>query len=164
MYSKEQLLKALQKEFTILKHLWTKVEHEQHLTHQFTDKQRTIKELMMYLAFSIEKQVQLIVRGEWDAAVYGDMGSLSKDFDPTKFDDYLDIEYKKIHDMIEALTSDQLATQISLFGATQTRAEFLVGYLLTMLGGYKMQLFLQLKHAWRAELGTSNLWGGVDPK
>lgn len=117
------------------------------MTHQFTDKQRTIKELMMYLAFSIEKQVQLIVRGEWDAAVYGDMGSLSKDFDPTKFDDYLDIEYKKIHDMIEALTSDQLATQISLFGATQTRAEFLVGYLLTMLGGYKMQLFLQLKHA-----------------
>ena len=39
---------------------------------------------------------------------------------------------------------------------------FLVDYLLTFFGAYKMQLFLQLKHAGRSELGVYNLWGGID--
>jgi len=39
---------------------------------------------------------------------------------------------------------------------------FLVDYLLTFFGAYKMQLFLQLKHAGRAELGMYNLRAGID--
>jgi hypothetical protein len=35
-------------------------------------------------------------------------------------------------------------------------------YILVFLGAYKMQLFLQLKASWLAELTTYNLWAGMD--
>ena len=40
------------------------------------------------------------------------------------------------------------------------------GYVLLVLGGcaaYRTQIFLYLKANGREELGTSNLWAGVDP-
>ena len=60
MYSKTQLITALTKEITILEHLVSKVTPELH-SHQFTEAQRTIKELLAYLAASPWKQAELII-------------------------------------------------------------------------------------------------------
>ena len=51
MYSKTQLITALKKEVTILEHLVSKITPELH-GHKFTETQRTIKELLAYLAAS----------------------------------------------------------------------------------------------------------------
>ncbi len=161
MYSKDQLLNAIENEFRILKHLGNKVE-EQYLGHKFTEKQRTIHELMAYLAFSIEKQVQLIVIGMWEPSIFDNMDALTKTFDYRKGDDLLDTEYEHINKMIRGLEDEQWKEEVSLFGKKGPRTMFLVDYLLTFFGAYKMQLFLQLKHAGRAELGMYNLWAGMD--
>ncbi len=76
---------------------------------------------MVYLSFSIKKQVSLVVKGEQDMTVFADMESLEKNFDPTQFSTYIDNEYKDIIDMISTLSDEQLNTNISLFGLTQTR-------------------------------------------
>ncbi len=161
MYSKEQLITAIGNEFNVLKHLGNKVE-SQYLDHKFTDKQRTIHELMAYLAFSIEKQVQLIVIGHWEPSIFDNMDALTKTFDYKKFDDLLDTENQHIAKMIRGLDDEAMNQEISVFGKTGARSMFLVDYLLTFFGAYKMQLFLQLKHAGRAELGMYNLWAGMD--
>jgi hypothetical protein len=41
---------------------------------------------------------------------------------------------------------------------------FLVERVFGQVSAYKMQLFLQLKHAGRHELATPNLWMGMDPE
>ncbi len=161
MYSKEQLISAIGREFTILKHLGNKVE-AQYLDHRFTEKQRTIHELMAYLAFSIEKQVQLIIIGQWEPSIFNNMDALTKTFDHKQRDDLLKTEEEHIVKMIRGLDDEAMHEEITLFGKTDTRVTFLVDYLLTFFGAYKMQLFLQLKHAGRSELGTYNLWSGMD--
>lgn len=161
MYSKEKLITAIGNEFKILKHLGNKVE-AQYLDHRFTEKQRTIHELMAYLAFSIEKQVQLIVIGHWEPSIFDNMDALTKTFDYRKWDELLTTEEEHIVKMIRSLEDEAMDEEISLFGKTGPRSMFLVDYLLTFFGAYKMQLFLQLKHAGRSELGMYNLWAGID--
>ncbi len=161
MYGKDHLIKAIENEFNILKHLGNKVE-EQYLGHKFTEKQRTIHELMAYLAFSIEKQVQIIVIGHWEPSIFDNMDALTKTFDYRKWDDLLDTENEHIAKMIRSLDDEAMQKEISVFGKTGPRSMFLVDYLLTFFGAYKMQLFLQLKHAGRSELGMYNLWAGMD--
>lgn len=101
MYSKAQLLIALRKEFDILKHLGSKAETEAHLSHKFTEPQRTVRDLMIYLGYSVGKQVDLIVKGERDPSVFADMEELGANFDPKQWDVIMDAEYNHIATAIQ---------------------------------------------------------------
>lgn len=162
MYTKKQLLAHITNEFRILKHLWTKITTEQHLGHKFTDAQRSVRDLMVYLGYSFWKQLQLVVRGEQDMSVFADMGTITENFDPTTWSSVLDTECNEVVQAIEWLDDDALATEVSIFSQTKTRAERLIALFVANLAAYKMQLFLQLKHAGQADLNSMNLWGGVD--
>lgn len=162
MFSKAQLIQHITNEFRILKHLGTKINHEQHLGHKFTESQRTIKDLMVYLGYSLGKLTQLVAKGEQDMSVFADYDTLANNFDPSQRETVLDTELKEIITLIESLNDEALATNMTLFGTTKTRAEFLITMLVAQLAAYKMQLFLQLKHAGRTELNSMNLWAGID--
>lgn len=162
MFSKAQLIQHITNEFRILKHLGTKINHEQHLGHKFTEAQRTIKDLMVFLGYSLNKQIQLVVKWEQDMSVFADYQSLSDNFDPSTRETVLDTELAALIAQIESLSSEELSTSITLFGTTKTRTEFLITMLVAQLAAYKMQLFLQLKHAGRTELNSMNLWAGID--
>ena len=162
MYSKAQFIDNLKNEFRILKHLGTKINHEQHLGHKFTEGQRSVKDLMVYLGYSLGKQLQLVVKGEQDMAVFADYQALSDNFDPQNWETILDTELADMLAGIESLDDAALATPITLFMQTRTRAEFLISMFVAMLASYKMQLFLQLKHAGETQLNSMNLWAGMD--
>jgi hypothetical protein len=49
-----------------------------------------------------------------------------------------------------------------MFGSTTTKGAFLVALVLGGCAAYRTQLFLYLKACGREELGTTNLWAGVD--
>ena len=51
---------------------------------------------------------------------------------------------------------------IEMFGRTATRASWLLELVLNGCAAYRTQIFLYLKSCGRDELGTSNLWQGVD--
>ena len=106
MYTSSQFLTALAYEFSILKHLHTKIDVQEHLDHQFTEHQRTVKELLCYLAYSFSKGIRLIDNG--DASVYADMQELQKDFHSDMFSDLIDTQYVQIQDIVQSWSEDQL--------------------------------------------------------
>jgi hypothetical protein len=160
MFTTSDLIARLSKEATIIKHLASKINHEQHLGHQFTPGQRTIKELMTYLAYSPLRQLKVILTG--DMSVFADVKELGETFDPQTFDQLIDTQLGEMTQLLESMTDEQWAEMIELFGATETRNSFLIEMFVAQLSAYKMQLFLQLKHAGLSDLGSMNVWRGHD--
>ena len=52
--------------------------------------------------------------------------------------------------------------EIEMFGSKTSRGAFIVNLVLCGCAAYRTQLFLYLKACGREELGTMNLWAGVD--
>lgn len=53
--------------------------------------------------------------------------------------------------------------EIEMFGGKSTVGSFIVSMVLGGAAAYRTQLFCYLKSCGREELGTANLWRGVDP-
>ncbi len=161
MYSKSDLLHSLHHEFRVLKHLYEKVE-EQDLLHKFTAKQRTIKELLQYLSHTISFTVKTVIAW-WEAPMeYAAYQQMLDTTDVSKFPEYIDQQAHDVTEAIEPLTDTQLQEEVTLRGViTAPRAVHLVN-VFAQITAYKMQLFLQLKHTGKHELGTSNLRMGMD--
>lgn len=161
MYSKEQLIWAITHEVHIISHLAAKIAEEHH-DHKFTASQRTVKELLIYLSTNPWKQVELIFNG--DPSIFSTLKDFAEQFQVIDFDAVIT---KNSHDaiaMIEQANDEILQEEVILFGwfTKGTRAQILVQMVYGGLMAYKMQLFLQLKHAGLSDINTSNLWMGVD--
>jgi hypothetical protein len=161
MYSKTQLITAIKKEITILEHLVSKVTPELH-DHQFTEAQRTIRELLAYLAASPWKQTELIIT--WDMSIFANMKEYSDSFVADDFISTLHTNSAKAIAMIEELDNNALNEEVSIFNGFVhgSRAQLLVEMVYAQMIAYKMQLFLQMKHAGLHHLGTPNLWMWID--
>lgn len=161
MYSKEQLLGAIQHEFRILKHLWTKVtaENQDHRVAEWT---RSAAELMQYLAFETPAQINLMADGGWNQDTYKAWQAKGEGFTIDQFATALDAGYEYIATTINGLSDEQLAESFEMRGMNNTRAGYLVSYFLVFLGAYKQQLFLILKSSGLSRLGTYNLWWWID--
>lgn len=160
MYSKENYIASVEREINIIKHLVSKVNAEHH-SHKFTEKQRTIHELVAYLAYSPRKWVKLIFNG--DMWVFADSQKLQDEFKMESFNATIDNSRNEVKTMILNADHDSLNEVITLFGMMNAkRSQLLIDFVLLQIAAYKMQLFLQLKHAWLTELVTSNLRMWVD--
>jgi hypothetical protein len=157
MITKEQYIEALANEFRIIKHLAEKVTPEQ-LTHKPTEPQRTLEELMHYLTY-------IFIAGT-DSAINGNADAWKKYTDtpvPTlaNFNELLDKETSEVKALIEPMTDEDLKQEVAMWGRTQSKAMHLLG-LLKMASAYKMQLFLYMKASGTKDIGTMNLWAGMD--
>lgn len=161
MYSTQQLIAGITNEFNILKHLGSKVSEANH-AHKLTDNQRTIQELEHYVISSFPAQIKMMVAGVQDNQKYMDYAGQFTDFGYDQFGAELDKALTTIVADLQSLTEEQWSEEISIWGRTGSRSMFLIDYVFAFLGAYKMQLFLQLKHAGLSDLGTMNLWAGVD--
>ena len=159
MITKEQYTDALIGEINIMKHLAEKIKPEQ-LTHKPTEPQRSLLELMHYLTY-------IFIAGT-DSAVNGDADAWKKYTDtpmPTleNFNELLDKEVSEVKSLITPMTDDNLKQEVAMWGRTQSKALHLLG-LLKMASAYKMQLFLYMKQSGTPNIGTMNLWAGMDPQ
>ena len=68
-----------------------------------------------------------------------------------------------IHKIVEAMTDQDLAEEVDMFGV-RTRAMHLLNGPFKWATAYKMQLFLYMKSLGYHHLGTMNVWAGIDPK
>ena len=157
MITKEQYLDALVGEMNIMKHLAEKIQPEQ-LTHKPTEPQRTLAELLHYLTY-------IFIAGA-DSAVNGDADAWKKYTGtpmPTleNFNELLDKEISEVKSLIMPMTDDDLGQEVAMWGRTQSKALHLLG-LLKMASAYKMQLFLYMKQSGTKDIGTMNLWAGMD--
>ena len=64
--------------------------------------------------------------------------------------------------LIGKMSDADFRTEIEMFGSKTTRGAFIVNLVLCGCAAYRTQIFLYLKACGRDELGTMNLWAGVD--
>jgi hypothetical protein len=159
---KSELISQLQKEVDILTHLASKIDRSQ-LDYRPTATQRSTLELLRYLSIMGPELVkgaksQFNVEA-WQAAV---KASETRDFDQTMavIAGQKDVYAKELADWTDADFRSELT---GFDGSKSTRGLFIVNLVLGGHAAYRTQLFCYLKACGRDELGTLNLWMGVDP-
>jgi len=159
---KSELIAQLQKEVDILVHLTSKIDRS-NLDYRPTPKQRSIIELLRYLSIMGPNLVQgaksTFDRDAWQAAANA---AEARDFDQTMavIAGQKDVYAKVLGSMTDA---DFRSEMDNFDGSKITRGLFIVNLVLCGHAAYRTQLFCYLKACGRDDLGTMNLWYGVDP-
>jgi len=157
-----ELIASLQHEVRILLHLASKIDRAQ-LDYRPTPKQRSTIELLKYLSVMGPAFVQA-AKGRVDPAAWtaAKEAAAARDLDQTlaAIAAHADAYQALLADMSDA---DLRAEVDGVDGDKTTRGALIVNLVLCGCAAYRMQLFLYLKACGREELGTMNLWAGVDP-
>jgi hypothetical protein len=161
--TKPELVAALQKEVRILLHLAGKFDVAQ-LDYRPTTKQRSAIELLRYLTYMGPALVATAKTGKFDNEAWkleriaADERDLNQTLAviaalPDRYD-------RLLADMSDA----DFRTEMTGFdGKKLSRGAFIVDLVLGGHAAYRTQLFLYLKSCGHEQLGTVNLWRGVDP-
>jgi hypothetical protein len=159
--TKSELIASLQNEVRILLHLAGKVEPSMR-EYRPTPKQRSTAELLRYLAIMGPALVQAAKAGSFDPAVWtaAEKALENKDFDGVVA--AIAAHRETYASLLGPLSDDDFRAEIEMFGSRTTRGAFIVNMVLCGCAAYRTQLFLYLKACGREELGTMNLWAGVD--
>ena len=160
--TKAELLSSLQKESRILGHLADKVDPSM-VDYRPTPKQRSSLELLRYMTIMGPGLVQAAKTGSFDrdAWVEANKAAEARDWNQTvavikkQGDEYA----KLLADMSDA---DLRAEMTGFDGNKISKGKFLVDLVLAGHAAYRTQLFCYLKSCGRDDLGTMNLWQGVD--
>lgn len=162
--SKPEFLSSLQNEVRILLHLASKVDRAM-LDYRPTPKQRSTFELLSYLSMMgpMMTKYGLAKDGEFDrnAWMVASEAAAKRDFDQTvaAIAAHSD-EYEKL--LADVTDVDFRSEMTGFDGSKMTRGSYLVNSVLCGCAAYRTQLFLYLKACGHEELGTSDLWRGVD--
>jgi len=159
--TKSELIGQLQNEIRILLHLITKIEPKA-IDYRPTEKQRSTIEWLRYLAVMGPVLVKSTKVGGFDQAEWVSRSEALKDADLAT----VTAAIAKVPDEYAALLADVpddfFRKDIQMFGRTSTIGVFLIATVLGGYAAYRTQIFNHLKACGRTELGTMNLWGGMD--
>ena len=159
--TRSELIGSLQHEVRILLHLASKIDRTM-LDYRPTPKQRSTLELLKYLSAMGPGLVEAAKAGTFDRERWtvANKAAQARDFDQTlaAIAAHADLYATLLADMSDA----DFRTEIEMFGNKTTRGSFIVNLVLSGCAAYRMQLFLYLKACGREELGTMNLWAGMD--
>ncbi|MEO8256327.1 MAG: hypothetical protein ABI868_03185 [Acidobacteriota bacterium] len=160
--TKPELIGSLQNEVRILLHLASKIDGKI-LDYRPSPKQRSTFDLLKYLSVMGPGLVQSAKAGAFDPAAFtaAAKAAEARDFDQTLA--VLASHADSYAALLEPMTDADFREPIEMFGNKTTRGAFIVNLVLCGCAAYRTQLFLYLKACGREELGTMNLWGGVDP-
>lgn len=159
--TKSELVASLQNEVRILLHLASKIDRAQ-LDYRPTSKQRSTLELLQYLTMMGPALVQAAKAGKFDEAAWtaAERAAAARDFDQTLA--AIAAQAVAYQTLLADMSDADLRAEIEPFGDKATRGAFIVNWVLCGCAAYRTQLFLYLKACGRDELGTMNLWAGVD--
>jgi len=160
--TKPELIAALQKEVGILLHLAGKLDISQ-LAYRPTTKQRSTLELLRYLSFMGPTLIAAAKNGKFDGDAWKSEVSAA---DKRNLDETLGViaTLPEAYDRLLAGMSDAdfRAEMTGFDGSKTSRGAFIVSLVLGGHAAYRTQLFLYLKSCGQEQLGTVNLWRGVD--
>jgi hypothetical protein len=159
--TKSELIGSLRNEVRILLHLAGKIDRAQ-LDYRPAAKQRSTLELLQYLTIMGPALIEAAKAGSFDAARWtaAEMGAKALDFDGALA--AIAAHKDTYAQLLSGMTDEDFRTEITMFGHPTTRGAFIVNLVLAGCAAYRTQLFLYLKGCGREELGTTNLWAGVD--
>ena len=160
--TKPELVAALQKEVRILLHLASKFDPTQ-LDYRPTPKQRSAIELLRYLSVSGPQLVVTAKNGSFNPEAWKSeiAGAEKRSFDETLA---VIAKQPEAYERLLADMSDaDFRAEMTDFGGNKvSRGSFIVSLVLGGYAAYRTQLFCYLKACGQEQLGTTNLWRGVD--
>ena len=159
--TKNELIGSLQHEVHVLLHLASKVDRSM-LDYRPTPKQRSTLELLKYLSIMGPGLVEAAKSGTFDRERWteADKVAQARDFDQTvaAIKEHTHLYQALLGDMSDA----DFRVEIEMFGQKTTRGAFIINLVKAGCAAYRTQLFCYLKACGHDELGTMNLWAGVD--
>ena len=160
--TKDELIASLQNEVRILSHLISKIDRDK-LDYRPSPKQRSTLELLQYLSMMGPTIVRYAVSDTPDFAVWGPAAEAAnaRGFEQTVA--VINAQSEEYAALLGGLSDKDWRVEVPGFdGRKVPRGVFIVNAVLCGCAAYRTQLFLYLKACGREELGTMNLWGGVD--
>jgi hypothetical protein len=161
--TKSELIGSLKHEVNILLHLAGKLDPTM-LDYRPTPKQRTPFELLKYLSIMGPSLVEVALSpsGAFDPAAWTvkETAAAPRDFDQTLA--AIAAHGDLYENLLAGVADATFREEISPFGSKTTRGAFIVNLVLCGCAAYRTQLFVYLKACGREELGTMNLWAGID--
>jgi len=159
--TRDELIASLQHEVRILVHLCSKMDPSM-LDYRPTPKQRSTMELLRYLTTMGPHLVRNARTGQFDVAAWQADAKAAEGRDFAQTVAVLAAQSEFYATELAGWSEAEFRGQIEMFGNKSSRGQFLVNLVLGGCAAYRTQLFLYLKACGREELGTMNLWGGVD--
>jgi hypothetical protein len=160
--TKPELIASLQHEVNVLLHLAGKIDRAK-LDYRPTPKQRSTIELLKYLSMMGPTIIEYAKAETPDPNLWA---NAVKEADARNFDQTLaaiagqkDAYAKLLGSMSDA---DFRAEVNDFTGGKTSRGSLIVNLVLCGCAAYRTQLFCYLKACGREDLGTMNLWAGVD--
>ena len=159
--TKPELIASLQNEVRILLHLAGKIDRGK-LDYRPTPKQRSTLELLQYLTIMGPSLIEVAKAGSFDTAKWTaqETAAKARDFDQTLA--AIGAQKEAYATLLDGMSDDDLRSEVEMFGSKTSRGAFITNLVLCGCAAYRTQLFLYLKSCGREELGTMNLWGGMD--
>jgi hypothetical protein len=160
--TKPELIAALQNEVRILLHLTAKIELAA-LDYRPTPSQRSIRELVQYLAMMGPALVLYALANPTDIEIWNDAEQESKAWDFETSLAKIAAHHHEYAFLLENVSDSTFRSEMVDFdGKVTSRGAFIVNLVLCGCAAYRTQLFLYLKASGRSDLNSSNLWSGVD--
>lgn len=160
--TKSELIASLHNEVRILQHLITKIGPGM-IDYKPTPKQRSTIDLLRYLAVMGPMLVKAGLTNNFDREEWGARSKALAEKDLAGVTAALaahDLEYDAL---LAGVPEDAFRKEVEMFGNKSSAGQFIVSMVLGGCAAYRTQLFCYLKACGREELGTMNLWGGIDP-
>jgi len=162
MISREQFLVSLQKECSIIQHLYEKIPSGS-FDYRPSEKQRSMTELLRYLAVCGSASMHVMLNGS-DWKLWKPYTESSATMDPADFPEALAFQMDEMSRMLSLIPEEDFLTkevkhptgELMPLGVGLMRMSY------SWLVAYRMQLFLYLKQVGVSEIGTSNAWAGRD--
>lgn len=158
MFTKEEVWNSFSNDFRIIRHLAEKAHIDTH-TYKPSEKQRSMLELMQYMSIMGSGILKTILVGESETfSAYVEKG---KAVAGENFIAAMEEQEAEMKETFMKFDDAELGKELSLWGMTQKKSLFVLN-LMKIVASYKMQLFLYIKASGRHDIGTSNLWAGMD--
>lgn len=160
MYTKQNFIDSFTNDIRIIKHLGTKLTSEMSSFRPKED-QRSVLELLQYLSHVGTASVDMILNNDMSKFDIHSKNALSVQLE--NFQEAIDNQQKIMLELMEKFTDEELKTVINLYGmGEKTKGAYLVETVGKWFPTYRMQLFLYLKSIGVSNLGTMNMWAGMD--
>ena len=159
--TKSELIGSLKNEVRILQHLASKLDRSM-LDYRPSPKQRSALELLQYLSIMGPALIEAAKSGGFDAARWSAAEKAAKALNFEETLAAIETHKDKYAQLLGTMSDDEFRKEITMFGFPTTCGAFIVNLVLAGCAAYRTQLFLYLKACGREELGTTNLWAGVD--
>jgi hypothetical protein len=160
--TKSELVASLQNEVRILLHLASKVDRSM-LDYRPAPRQRSTIELLRYLVAMGPELIKAAKAGNFDSSSWKAATDAADCLDFDQVIAAIATQRDVYAELVGSIGDDDFRTPITMFTGATTRGKFIVDLVIAGCAAYRTQLFMYLKACGHEELGTMNLWGGVDP-